>query len=129
MVQQKFHQYDIAGLRRSQERRRAVFVEPLIGEYCPRFRTVLDASVNVGALVEQQLDEFEMIEIALANRIIAGFNVSIIGGQIQWDPAAFVGKIRIGAVIEQECSNLVITILSGNQQRAPAVSSDLIDIG
>ena len=42
-----------------------------------------------------------MVHVALADRIIATFDVAVVDGKIEGRPAAVVGYIRIGAVIEE----------------------------
>ena len=76
----------------------------------------------------QQLDEVQMIHVGLADRIIAGFDVAIVGREIERRPAALVGEIRIGAVVEQLRGQLVVPVLGRGQQRSPAVVGGLIDI-
>ena len=48
--QQKLHQDDVAGLGRAQESRRAVLIQPLIGENRAGLRAVLHAGIHIGAL-------------------------------------------------------------------------------
>ena len=127
--EQQLHQHDVARLRRAQKRRRAVLVEPLVGEHRARLGAVLHARVHVGALVEQQLDEVEVIHVALADRIIAVLDVAVVGREIERHPAAFVGEVRIGAVVEQIRAELVVAVLRRDQQRAPAVRGRLVDVG
>ena len=81
--QQKLHQHDVAGLGCAQESRRAVLIQPLVGEHRAGLRAVLHAGVHVGAFVQKELDELQMIHVALADRIIAGFDIAVVGGQIQ----------------------------------------------
>ncbi len=112
MLQQQFHQLDVARLRRAQERRRAVFEQPLHGEVGAglgaiagafirrRFRSA-DARVHVRALGDQQLDEIQVIHVGRPHRIIAAFDVAIIGGQIERRPSAIVRSVRICAMLQQ----------------------------
>ena len=92
--QQQLHQRDVARLRRAQERRRAVLVQPLVREDRARLGAVLHAGVDVGALVEQQLDELQVVHVALADRIVAAFDVAVVGREVQRRPAALVGEVR-----------------------------------
>ena len=126
--QQKFHQGDVAGLGGAQERRRAVFIEPLVREDRSSFRAVLHPRVHVGALVQKELDELQMVHVALADRIIPGLDVTVVGREIERDPSAFVGEVRIGAVVKQIRSELVVPILRRDKQRAPAVPRDLVHV-
>ena len=70
-----------------------------------------------------------MIHVRPADRIVAGFDVAIVGGEIERRPAAFVGEIRIGAVIEQIRGEFVVAVLRRGEQRGPAVVGGLVDIG
>ena len=65
----------------------------------------------------------------VAHRIIAAFDIAVVGGQIERRPAAVVGDVGIGAVIEQIGAQLVVAILGRGQQRGPAVVRSLIDVG
>ena len=69
-----------------------------------------------------------MIEIAFADRIVAVLDVAVVGGEIERHPAAFVGQVRIGAVIEQIRAELVVPVLRRDEQRGPAVAGRLIDV-
>ena len=127
--EQQLHQDDVARLRGAQERRRAVLVEPLVREHRARLRAVLHARVDVGALVEQELDELQVVHVALADRIVARLDVAVVGGEIERRPAALVGEVRIGAVLEQVRAELVVAVLRRDEQRAPAVAGGLVDVG
>ncbi len=126
--QQKLHQHDVAGLGGAQESRRAVLIQPLVGENRAGLRAVLHPGIHVGAFVQKELDEIQMIHVALADRIIAGFDIAVVGGQIERRPRAFVGEIHIGAVVQQIRSELVVPILRRDQQGAPAIAGDLVHV-
>ncbi len=126
--QQKLHQDDVAGLGGAQESRRAVFIQPLIGENRAGLGAVLHPGIHIGAFVQKELDEIQMIHVALADRIIPGFDIAVVGGKIERRPPAFVGEIHIGAVVQQKRSQLVVPILRRHQQRAPAIAGDLVDV-
>ena len=70
-----------------------------------------------------------MIHVGLAHGIVAAFDVAVVGGEVERPPAAFVGDVGIGAVIEQIGGQLVVPVLGGGEQRGPAVVGDLIDVG
>src|SRR5690242_3688427 len=78
---------------------------------------------------EKELDVFEVIHVRRADRIIAAFDVAIVGGEIQRGPAALVGKVHVSAVLEQVGTEFVIAVLGGDQQGAPAVAGGLVDVG
>ena len=128
MGQQKLHQHDVAGLRGAQESRRAVFIQPLVGEDRAGLRAVLHPGIHVGAFVQKELDEIQMIHVGFADRIISGFNIAVVGGEIERRPPAFVGEIHIGAVLQQKRAELVVAILRRHQQGAPAVAGNLVDV-
>ena len=65
---------------------------------------------------------------ALRTGIIAAFDIAVVGGEIERRPSAFVGEIHIGAVLQQIRSQLVVAILRRDQQGAPAVARDLVDV-
>src|SRR6516162_2630291 len=69
-----------------------------------------------------------MIHVALTDRIIAGLDVAVVGGEVTRRPPAMVGEIDIGAVIDQIGSEPIIAILRGDEQGAPAVAGDLVDV-
>src|SRR6267142_5327135 len=128
MGQQKFHQLDVAGLGRPEERRRAVLIEPLVRKDRPHFGAVLYAGIDIGALVEKQLDEIQMVHITLADRIIPGLDIAVIGREIERCPSACVDEVRIGTMLEQVCSEFVVPILCRDKQRAPSVTTELIHV-
>ena len=80
-------------------------------------------------LVDEQLDEVEVIHVRSAHRIVAGFDVAVVGGEVERTPAAVVGEIRIGAVVEQPGGQFVVPVLGCGEERTPAVEGGLIDIG
>ncbi len=125
---------------RPQERRRAVFEQPLHREDGPRLCAVAlaflfgrslpaDPYIHVRALIDQQLDEVEVVHVGRAHGIVAAFDVSVIGREIKRRPAAVVGEIRIRAMLQQISANLVVPVLRRGQQRGPAVMRGLVDIG
>ena len=77
---------------------------------------------TLAPLSRQELDEIQMIHVGLADRIIAAFDIAVVGGKIERRPSAFVGEIHIGAMIQQIRSQLVVAILRRDQQRAPAIA-------
>ena len=87
------------------------------------------AGVHVGALVDQQRDELQVIHVALADRIVAGLDVAVVGRQVERHPVALVAEVRIGAVVEQVLAERVVAVLRRHQQRAPAVAGRLVDVG
>jgi len=97
--QKEFHQLDVARLGGPQKSSRAVFIQPLIRENGPGFRAVLHASVDVGALGDEQLDEIEVIHIRFTDRVVAVLDVAVVRREIQGRPSALVGKVRIGAAV------------------------------
>ena len=64
----------------------------------------------------------------LADGIISGFDIAVIGRQIERRPTAFVGEIHIGAMFHQKRSQLVVPILRGDQQGAPSVARGLVHV-
>jgi hypothetical protein len=112
---------DVRGLRRAQKRRGAVLVQPLHREDRARLGAVFRARVHVRPAGEQRLDEIEVIEVAGAHRIVAAFDIAVVGGQIERSPAAFVGEIGIGAAFEQERGEDVVAVLGRGQQGRPSV--------
>ena len=64
----------------------------------------------------------------MADRIIAAFDVAVVGGKIKRRPSAFVGEIHIGAMLQQIRSQLVVSILRRHQQGAPAIVRYLVDV-
>ena len=94
LVQQQLHQDDIAGLRRVQEGRRAVFKQPLHGEIISRLHAVAnalrgprfhsaDSGVHLRTLGQEQLYVVQMVHIRRAHRIVAAFNIAVISRKIQ----------------------------------------------
>ena len=126
--QQQLHQHEIARLRCPQERGRAVLVEPLVGEHRPDLGAVFHPGIDVGALVEEQPDEIQVIHVAAADRIIAVLDVAVIGGQVERGPPARVREVRVGALVEEKRAELVIAVLRRDQQRAPAVAGHLVHV-
>src|ERR1019366_168053 len=120
--EQELHEFHIARLRGAQERCGVAFA------FLGRRLHAANAAVDVRALGDQQFDEVEVIHVGLADRVVAGFYVAIVGGEIERIPAALVGQIRIGAVVEQPRSHFVVAILRCCQERAPAIIRGLIDI-
>ena len=86
-------------------------------------------ALTLAPLSMQQLDELQVIHVALADGIVAVLDVAVVGGQVQRHPAALVGQVRIGAVLEQIRAELVVAVLRRHQQRAPAVAGRLVDVG
>jgi len=124
---QQLQQLRITRLRRAHERRGAILEEPLHREDGARQRVVLDLFVRVGTLLEHQRDDVEVIHVRLGDRIVATFDVAVIGRQIERRPAALVGDVRIGALLEQELGELIVPVVHRGQQRRPAVLGDLVD--
>ena len=87
----------------------------MVCKHGARFRAVFDSSVHIGAFVDQELDEVEMIHIALGHRVIAVFDVAIVGRKVQRSPSTFVHEIRIRTMIEKIGTKLVIPILRRDQ--------------
>jgi len=54
----------------------------LIGEHRPGFGAVLDTGVHFSAFIQQQLDEIEMVHVALANRIIAVLDIAVVRSDV-----------------------------------------------
>ena len=100
----------------------------MVRKHGPCFRAVLDSRVHIGAFVDQQLDEVEVIHVALAHRVIAVFDVAVVRGKVQRSPPAFVRETGIRTMIEKIRTKLVVPVLSGHQQWAPAVTGGLIDV-
>src|SRR5882724_6669736 len=50
---------------------------------------------------EQPLDVIEVVHVRLARGIVAAFDVPVVGRDIERRPAAFVGDVGIGAMVEQ----------------------------
>jgi hypothetical protein len=69
-----------------------------------------------------------MVHIGRAHGIVAGLDITIVGGQIERRPSAFVGDVGIGAVIQKIGRQLVVLVLGRGEQRGPAVIGDLIDV-
>ena len=126
--QQKLHQDDVAGLGCAQESRRAVLIQPLVREHRTGLRAVLHPGIDIGPVVQKELDEIQMIHVRLADRIISGFDIAVVRSQIKRRPAALVGEIHVGAVVQQIRSELVVPVLRRDQQGAPAVSRDLVHV-
>ena len=94
MLQQQLHHGHIPGLSSAQEWRSAVLIEPLHGEDGSSFGTVpfaalgsgvnaTDARVHVGAVVEQQLDELQVIHVRLSHRVVPALNVAVVDRDVQ----------------------------------------------
>ena len=112
-------------------RRKAVapfLIQPLVGENRTGLGAVFHPGIHIGALVQKELDEIQMIHVALTHRIIPGFDIAIVGGKIERRPPAFVGEIHVGAVVQQIRAELVVSILRRDQQGTPTVVADLIHI-
>ena len=115
--QQQLHEIEIAGLRRAKKRGRAVLVEPLVREDGADLGAVLGARVDVGALVEEQPDELEVVHVAPADGVVAVLDVAVVGREVQRRPSALVGEVRVGAVLQQIRAELVVAVLCRDQQR------------
>src|SRR6185437_10694173 len=111
------------------ERSGAVLIQPLIGEYRARFRTLGDSPIDVCALVEQVRDVGEAVHVGGAHRVVAAFDIAVVDRQIQWRPAPLVGQIHVGTVLDKELRYLIVLVLRGGQQGTPAVASRLVHIG
>ena len=72
-------------------------------------------------------DDVEVIHVRLGNRIVAALDVAVVGRQIERRPAALVGDVGIGALLEQELRQLIVAVVDRGEQRRPAVLGDLID--
>jgi len=107
----------------------AVFEEPLHREDGAGQRVLADGGVRIGLLVEQQLDELERVHVTLGDRIIAAFDVAVVGGDVEGRPSAAVGQVRIRAALEQHGCQLVMAVVDRRQQRGPAVVRRQVDVG
>ena len=140
VFQQQLHQGDIAGLRRAQEGRRAVFEQPLHGEIISRLGAIAnafrrrrfhsaDSGVHLRTLGQEQLDVVQMVHIRRAHRIVAAFNIAVISRKIQGRPAAAIRDVRIRAVIQQIRRQFVVPVLRRHEQGSPPIMGSLIHIG
>jgi hypothetical protein len=129
VVEQQPHQRQVAGLRSTQERSGTFLEQPLMRKDRPGLGARLHPRVHVGAVGKQQLDELEVIHIGPAGRIVAAFDIAVVGCNVQRRPAAQVGDVRVRAVLEQKLAELIVTILRSRQQRRPAELARLIHIG
>ena len=80
-------------------------------------------------MIEQELDELEMIQVRFRHRIVAAFDVAIVGREIQGRPAALVGDVGVGAALNQELAQPVVPVVRRGQQRRPAVFGRLVHVG
>ena len=85
--------------------------------------------VDVGALVDQLLDEVQVIHVRLAQGVIAAFDIAVVDRNIQRRPGALVDDVGVGAMVEQKGPELVVPILRRDEQRAPAVVRHLVHVG
>ena len=80
--QEKFHQLGVAGLGGPHKRGCTGLEEPLHREDRPRQRVVLRPGIRIGPMVKQDFDVFQMIHVRLGHRIIATFDVAVVGRQV-----------------------------------------------
>jgi hypothetical protein len=109
-------------LRGTHERGAAVLVKPLHGEDRARQRVVPDPSVRIGPVPEQRLDVLEMVHVRLGNRIVAAFDVAVVGGEVQRRPSALVGPVRPRRVPAGTCR----TRSAGCWSRSAAASANSV---
>ena len=127
--EQQSQELEVARLRGAYERRGAGLVEPLHREDRSAERVFLDPQIRVGALRQQQLDELEVVHVRLRHRIVATFDVAVVGRQVQRIPAALVGEIGIGPALEEQRPELIVPVVGRHEQRRPSVVGGLVHVG
>ena len=75
----------------------------------------LARAFGIGAVLEKELDEVQMVHVRLRYWKVAAFDIAVVGGQIQRRPVAFVGEIHVRAAFEQIFRELVMPIVGRGQ--------------
>src|SRR6202007_2948544 len=103
--------------------------EPLHRKNGSAQRVVPGAGVGLGAVIEQDLDELEVVHVRQGHRKVAAFNVPVIRGQIKRRPCSLVGEVYVGSTFDQVCGQFVVPVIRRDQQGRPAVVGDLVHVG
>ena len=129
-LEQRLHHRHVHGLRRQEERRRAVAVQA-VAPFHVGVRLLGLAGVDVGAVLDQLLREIEAAQVAL--RLLArDCSGRAADGATRRSGAAPSSPGRsafgIGAVLQQRRGGLVVEALNRGDQRAGAVGQRLVDV-
>ena len=111
MGEKELHKLQVTRLGGPHESRCTGLEKPLHGENRPGQCVVLDSGVRIGPMLQKDLDVFQMIHIRFGYWIITTFDVAVIGRQVQRRPAALIGDVHVGAVLNQIGCQLVVPVV------------------
>jgi hypothetical protein len=76
----------------------------------------------------QQLDDLEVIQVRLRNRIVASLDIAVVGGEIQGRLAALVREVDVGAALDQQPGQPIVPVVDGREERRPPILGLLVDV-
>ena len=79
-------------------------------------------------MLQQRADDLEVIEVRLRHRVVAAFDVAVVGGQVKRCPPALVGEVHVRAAVDQHLGERVVAVVDRRQQRRPPVLGRLVDL-
>ncbi len=79
-------------------------------------------------MLQERPDDVEVIQVGLRDRVVAPFDVAVVGREIERRPAALVRHVHVAAAVDEQLRERVVPVVDRGQQRRPAVLGGLVDL-